>query len=100
MSSLRAASARRSGRIALQRHATVRPLRMRAPWSTAGARAVLNFSEWDRYDGERCTRAAGLIAAVTRADTMPQTDCTFFNPTARLRDGERAAVVRWASGAH
>jgi hypothetical protein len=69
-------------------------------WSTYGARAALNFSQWDRYDGERRARVAGLIAAVTQDGSMPPADYTFFNHAARLGDAERAAVIRWASGAH
>jgi len=100
--------------------ATVRPLLVRAcfpchsderadpwyaklgpsSWSTGGARAVLNFSEWDRYDAERRAHAAGLIAAVTQDGSMPPADYAFFNRAARLSDVERTTVVRWASTAH
>jgi hypothetical protein len=31
-------------------------------------------------------------------ETMPPADYTFFNHAARLDDGERADVIRWASG--
>jgi len=63
------------------------------------ARAALNFSEWDRYDGKRRAHAAGPIAAVTQDGTMPPADYTFFNRAARLSDAERTIVARWASGA-
>jgi len=68
-------------------------------WSTRGARDALNFSLWATYDDDRRARAAGAIAAVTQAGTMPPADYTFFNHDARLNDAEREALIRWASAA-
>ncbi len=66
-------------------------------WSTRGARDVLNFSAWASYDDARRGRAAGAIAALTAAGTMPPADYTFFNHQARLSDDEKRTIVRWAS---
>ncbi|HEY2387029.1 MAG TPA: heme-binding domain-containing protein [Candidatus Binatia bacterium] len=66
-------------------------------WSTRGARDVLNLSLWTTYDDERRARAAGAIAAVAQAATMPPADYTFFNHAARLSDGDRETLLRWAS---
>lgn len=68
-------------------------------WSTRGARDALNFSLWSTYDDDRRMRAAGTIAAITQAGTMPPADYTFFNHAARLNDVERESLIRWASEA-
>jgi hypothetical protein len=70
-------------------------------WSLQGAREVLDFSQWDRYDGERRATAMEMIADAVHRGSMPPADYTFFNHDARLDDQDRHAVEAWvAAPAH
>jgi heme-binding protein len=69
-------------------------------WSLDGARRVLDFSQWDRYDAEHRTTAAAMIADAVARGSMPPADYTFFNHGARLEERDRQAVATWAASAH
>lgn len=68
-------------------------------WSTTGARHVLNFSQWSRYDPQTRAVAIQMIGDAVQKKSMPPVDYTFFNHGARLSDQQQRVIVEWAAQA-
>lgn len=66
-------------------------------WSTRGARAAFDLSDWDAADAVRRATLARAVATVVEAGTMPPADYTFFNRAARVADAQKQTVVAWAA---
>jgi hypothetical protein len=77
-----------------------------APWYAAvsptylaanSARGVLNFSDWQSYDGER--RAAEMRAIEHSVDSgsMPPGDYTMLDHSAQLSADQKQSLLKWAA---
>ncbi len=79
-----------------------------APWYAAvsptylaanSARNVLNFSDWQSYDGDKRAGELKSIAQSVESGSMPPGDYTALNHTARLSDDDKQVLLAWVSGA-
>jgi cytochrome c551/c552 len=61
-----------------------------------GGRRELNFSIWDRYETRRKARKLKEIVKEVEQGNMPPWYYTPVHPDAKLAQGDREAVVRWA----
>ena len=77
-----------------------------APWFASvsptylaanSARGVLNFSDWQTYDARKKADALKAIEQTVSAGSMPPGDYTALDPSARLADDQKQALLKWAS---
>jgi len=79
-----------------------------APWYAAisptylaanSARRTLNFSDWQTYDDEKKAAELKSIEQSVSSDSMPPGDYTALDRSARLSDGQKQTLLKWASQA-
>ena len=80
----------------------------KAPWYAAvsptylaanSARNVLNFSDWQTYDGQKRTEALKKIEQSVQGGSMPPGDYTALDHSARLSDEQKQVLLKWAAAA-
>ncbi|HKN00694.1 MAG TPA: heme-binding domain-containing protein [Candidatus Binataceae bacterium] len=74
-------------------YATVSPTYLAAN----SARGVLNFSNWQTYDAQKKAEALEKIEESVRGGSMPPGDYTALDHSARLTEGQKQALLKWAS---
>jgi hypothetical protein len=62
------------------------------------ARGELNFSDWPELDFEAQEHAFEDIREEVGEAEMPLASYLVMHPSARLSDGERELLLRWAGG--
>jgi uncharacterized membrane protein len=77
-----------------------------APWYAAvsptylaanSARGVLNFSDWQTYDAQKKAEALKSIEQTVSGGSMPPSDYSALDHSARLADDQKQALLKWAS---
>jgi len=77
-----------------------------APWYAAvsptylaanSARGVLNFSDWQTYDGEKRAAEVKSIEQAVNGGSMPPGDYTALDHSARLSDDQKQVLLKWAA---
>ncbi len=77
-----------------------------APWYAAvsptylaanSARAALNLSDWQAYSAEKRAAELKSIEQAVRAESMPPSDYTVLDHSARLREDQKQALIKWAA---
>jgi uncharacterized membrane protein len=78
----------------------------KAPWYAAvsptylaanSARNVLNFSDWQTYDGQKKAEALKNIEQSVQSGSMPPGDYTALDHSARLSDEQKQLLLKWAA---
>lgn len=59
-------------------------------------RREVNFSVWDQYNPSRKTRKLKEIVEQVEKHKMPQWYYVLLHAEAKLSDGEREAIIKWA----
>ena len=77
-----------------------------APWYAAisptylasgSARGVLNFSDWQSYEGEKRTAELKSIEDSVSAGSMPPGDYTALDHSASLSEDQKQALLKWVA---
>lgn len=77
-----------------------------APWYAAvsptylaanSARGVLNFSDWQTYDGQKRAAELKSVEQSVSAGSMPPGDYTALDHSARLTEEQKQTLLKWAS---
>jgi cytochrome c551/c552 len=77
-------------------YARIAPISFLLVRDVNGGRRELNFSIWDRYETRRKARKLKEIVKEVEQGNMPPWYYTPVHPDAKLAQGDREAVVRWA----
>ena len=74
-------------------YATISPTYLAA----TSARGVLNFSDWHTYDAQKRAAELKSIEQSVSAGSMPPGDYTALDHSARLTEGQKQVLLKWAS---
>ena len=78
-------------------YAKLSPLNFWLNGHIKGGQKHLNFSEWSNYDENRKEHSLSDVAEVINDNRMPLKSYKLVHRTSILTDGEKAALIEWAT---